>query len=73
MTTEELYADAAGRFTFVLDPSTQIFGVGVSAVQPDEGGWRLSAHDLSGNQQHGEGVFRLVPDAPSTAHYARSA
>jgi hypothetical protein len=36
MTTEELYADAAGRFTFVLDPSTQIFGAGVSAVQPVE-------------------------------------
>jgi hypothetical protein len=69
MTTEELYADAAGRFTFVLDPSTQIFGAGVSAVQPVEGVWRLSAHDLSGNQHHGEGVFRLLPDAPSAAHY----
>ncbi|PZQ16600.1 MAG: hypothetical protein DI564_08235 [Rhodanobacter denitrificans] len=69
MTTEELYADAAGRFTFVLDPSTQIFGAGVSEVQPVEGVWRLSAHDFSGNQRYGEGVFRMLPDAPSTEHY----
>jgi len=69
MTTEQLFADADGRFTFVLDPDTQIFGAGVSAVQPVEGVWRLSAHDMSGNQHYGEGVFRMLPDAPSTAHY----
>lgn len=70
MTTEQLFADADGKFGFVLDPNTQIFGFGVGAIVPTEGVWTLSASDMSGNNQHfGATTFRLLPDSPSPNSY----
>jgi hypothetical protein len=70
MTTTQLFADADGKFGFVLDPNTQIFGAGVGAVVPTEGVWTLSAFDMSGSNNHFSSVqFRLLPDAPSPNSY----
>jgi len=70
MTSTQLFADADGNFDFVLDPNTQIFGAGVSAVIPTAGVWSLSAFDMSGSNSHlGSATFRMLPDNPSPGSY----
>jgi len=70
MNDQELYADADGEFDFVLDPNTEIWGAGVSAVVPTEGMWTLSAFDFSGdNEHHGTAQFRMLPNDPSVDNY----
>lgn len=70
MTATPLFADADGRFEFLLDPNTPIFGAGVGAIVPTEGVWTLSAFDMSGNNQHqGSLQFRMLPDNPSPTGY----
>lgn len=65
-----LFADADGRFELHLDPDTPIWGSGVGGVVPTEGVWTLSAHDMSGNNQHqGSFQFRMLPDNPSPDSY----
>jgi hypothetical protein len=70
MTSQILYADDNGAFTFVLDPNTEVQGWNLPAVVPTEGVWKLSVHDMSGENSHiGSGSFRMLPDVPGTQSY----